>query len=464
MSVSTGTKTEVDTAIQAVELARRAGAGDADAWLTSGRRFSVTVREGEIEKLQEADSRTLVLRVFLDGGRAATVYSSDLDRDALARLAGEAVALATLMDPDPHAGLPDGPLAAGAAGDGANALALFDAGAFEQDPQALVALARRAEAAARSHDPRITNSDGATFARWQGRVALANSRGFTGGYPASSCSLGVSAIADDAEGKKRADSWHTTDRRFADLEDAEEVGRTAARRALRQLGARKAPTQEAPVVWPPEMARQFLDILARAVSGDAFYRGASFLIGHEGEPAASPLVTIADDATAPGRLGSRPFDGEGLASRRTPLFAAGRFGGFLFDSYSARKAGREATASAGRTVDARLGARVGPAPSNLVMAAGETAPEDIIAGVERGLYLTALLGFGENLTTGDFSRGANGVWIEGGQMAYPVAEVNIAGRLQDMLAAIDAVGDDATTLGTATAPTFRVARMVIGGS
>lgn len=446
---------EVDTTLQAVELARRAGATAADASLGAGRRFAVTVREGRVEKLLEAGTRTLGLRVFLDG-RMAAVYSSELGKDALTDLAREAVELARLADPDPCAGLPDGPFAA--AGDAA-ALELLDDEAFAQDPQALIALARRGEAAARGHDPRITNSDGATFTRWQGTTALANSRGFAASYPASSCSLSVSAIADDAEGKKRRDVWSTTDRRFAALEDAEEVGRVAAARALRQLGARKAPTREVPVVWPPKMARQFLGILARALSGEACYRGASFLIGHEGERVASPLVTIADDATRPGGLGSRPFDGEGLASRRTPLFEAGRFANFLFDTYSARKAGRASTANA-----ARSAASVGVAPSNLSMAAGESDPAAIIAGVERGLYLTDLLGFGENLTTGDFSRGAGGIWIEDGLLAYPVAEINISGRLQDMLAGVDAVGADATTLGTLTAPTFRMARMMVSGS
>lgn len=432
---------EVETAIGVVELARRAGASDADTWLSAGRSFSVTVREGEVEKLLEAGSRTLGLRVFVDG-RAAAVYSSDLGADALARLADEAFA---------------------ADGDAAS-LGLFDGEAFAQDTQALIALARRGEAAARGYDPRITNSEGATFSRRQGVSALANSRGFAASYPASSCSLSVSAIADDAEGKKRDDAWYTTERRFAALEDAEGVGRTAARRALRQLGARKVPTQEAPVVWPPEMAREFLGILAGAASGEALYRGATFLAGREGERIASSLVTIADDATLPGRLGSRPFDGEGLASRRTPLFEAGKFAGFLFDTYSARKAGRASTASAGRATGSRAGMTIGVAPSNLGLAAGETPPEEMIAGVESGLYLTYLFGFGGNLTTGDFSCGAGGLWIEGGALAYPVTEINISGRLPEMLAAIDAVGNDATTLGAMTAPTFRIARMVVSGS
>jgi PmbA protein len=175
---------------------------------------------------------------------------------------------------------------------------------------------------------------------------------------------------------------------------------------------------------------------------------------------ASPLVTITDDATLPGRAGTRPFDAEGVGSRRTPLFDRGVFTGFLYDTYSGRKADRPSTANASRSGG---GARVGVGPSNLVMAAGETPPATIIGGVERGLYLTDMLGFGENLATGDFSRGASGLWIENGELTYPVNEINIAGRLQEMLAAIDAVGNDARFVDNVSAPTFRIARMMVSG-
>src|SRR3954471_19539804 len=247
------------------------------------------------------------------------------------------------------------------------------------------------------------------------------------------------------------------------MEDAETVGRTAAERALRQLGARPVATQEVPVVFAPEAAREFLSILAQAASGDARYRGFSFLIDREGDLLASPLLTVTDDATLPGRLGSRPFDVEGLASRRTPLFAAGVFSGFLYDTYSARKANQPSTANAARSNYPGAGARIGVAPSNLVMAPGASSPEAIIGGVKQGLYVTDTLGFGENLTTGDFSRGAAGLWIEDGELTHSVCEVNIAGRLQEMLAGIDAVGNDAAFVESASAPTFRIANMVVSG-
>lgn len=220
------------------------------------------------------------------------------------------------------------------------------------------------------------------------------------------------------------------------------------------------------MVWSPKTAREFLKVLAAAAYGEAFCRGISFLIGREGEQLAAPLVTIVDDATIPGELGSRPFDDEGLISRPTTLFDAGTFHNFLFDTYSARRAGRASTANAQRATRFQLAMimTIGVGYSNLRMGAGESTPEEITAGVERGLYLTDLLGFGENQTTGDFSRGAAGIWIEDGSLAYPVSEISIAGRLQEMLADIDAVGNDVAVLGRLGAPTFRTARMVISGS
>lgn len=370
--------------------------------------------------------------------------------------------MARLSDPDPCVGLPDGPFADGA---GANSLDLYDPAVFDLDPEMVIALARRAEAAARGYDARITNSEGSTVELNEHTTALANSRGFSGSYRATSCALSVTVLADDEDHKKRSDYWETSERFFDRLEDAEEVGRRAAERTLRRLGARKVETQEVPVVWSPEMARMFLEyVLAAAVSGQQRYRGSTFLIDYEGDRIASPPVTVIDDATLPGRLGSRPFDGEGLASRRTMLFEEGIFNGFLFDSYSARRANRESTASAGRSMAFQRGMMIDVSPSNLSMAAGTSAPEDIIAGVSQGLYLTELLGFAENLTTGDFSRGAGGIWIDGGELAYPVSEINIAGRLQDMLAGIDAVGNDVGVRGNIAAPTFRMARMTVSGS
>ena len=450
---------ELDLAVAAVETARRAGATDADAWLSAARSSAVTVRDGEIETLNDAASRTLTLRVFA-GDRVAMASAADPGKDDLDRLAAEAVALARLVDPDACVGLPDGPFAT----DGAADLDLHDPALFAMDGASAITIAQRADAAVRGHDERITASGGATFTRREGMIALVNSRGFAGNYRESTCSLVATAYADDAAGKKREGWWWTTDRRLAGLEDAEAIGQEAARRAISRLGARKVPTEEAPVVWAPEAAAVLVSILGEAASGAMRFSDATFLIGREGEQVGSALVTVVDDPTLPGRPGSRPFDGEGLPARQTPIFEAGRFAGFLHDTYSARRAGQTSTASAGRGSNPMLGPTVGITPSNLCLLPGTVSAAEIIAGVERGLYLIDLLGAAENLATGDFSRGAAGFWVEDGALAYPVDELNVAGRLPEMLTGIDAVGDDAHFFDTVSAPTIRVNRMTIGGS
>jgi PmbA protein len=360
------------------------------------------------------------------------------------------MALARLSGEDACAGLPGGPFAGNVDGTG---LELHDPAVLGQDPQDLIALARRSESAARGFDPRVTNSEGAHISRQSGTVALANTRGFAGMYRTTSCSLDASAVVEDAD-----------DTILGGLQTPEDVGETAARKALAQLGARKSTTREAPVVWSPEMSRMLLYLFSMVVSGEARYQGNSFLIDREGDRIGSSLVTIVDDGTLPGRLGSRPFDGEGLASRRTPIFDEGTFKGFLFDSYSARRSNRESTSNAGRSVAFQRGMIVGVGPSNLSIEGGSSTPDEVIGGVSDGLYLTDILGFGGNFATGDFSCGAAGMWIENGALSYPVAEITIAGRMQEMLADVDAVGNDVSILDDMAAPTLRIAKMMVSGS
>jgi PmbA protein len=454
--VSRGSEASLlQVAEQVVAAAQRAGAEQCDVFAVAAEESSLTVRRGELEKLIEAGSRSLSLRV-ITGGRTALCSSSDLRRDALERLVGEAVALAAISEPDECAGLPDPALLATV---GAGALQLYDERIASLPPGERVRLATACEAAAFAADPRIDNSDGATFATHIGEVALANSLGFAAAYPATAASLAVEVMASDTGGKKRNAHWYSVERSLHRLQPPEEVGRIAARRAVDQLGARKVETREAPVVCEPMMTAALLRDIASAATGGALYRGATFLAGRVGEGIGSPLVSIVDDPVAPGRPGSRPFDGEGVATRRTPLFEAGSFCGFLFDCYTARRTGHATTGSAQRGIETLPA----PGPSNLVFEAGTMPPEDIVAGVEQGLYLTTLLGFGFNPATGDFSRGAAGFWIEGGRIAFPVTEINISGRLDQMLASVDAAGSDLAWFGTVAAPTVRIARMTISG-
>lgn len=450
--------TGLDVAAQAVDLARRAGADEAEAWLVRGQSSKVRVREGEVDERSDAETGTLTLRVFA-GTQTALATAADLAPDSLQRLAEDALGLARLSDPDPCAGLPEGPFPA-KSGD---ALGLSDPALVTMAPGVLLDLARQADAAAREFDPLVRSGEGATASRWAGVTTLVNSRGMAASYPATHCTVFVSAAAEDDAGKHSEGWWYSSARQLATLADAVRVGRLAAERARRQLGARPVPTQTVPVVWSTEAAPSWLELMAEAVSGDARYRGATFLLDREGETIASPLLTITDDATLPGRMGSRPFDAEGLASQRTPVVTGGTFNGFLHDTYSGRKAGQASTANSVRfsSQAGSMAPRVGP--SNLVMAGGDQTPEAIIGGVQRGLYLTDTMGFGVNLTTGDFSRGATGLWIENGELTFPVSEVNIAGNVLEMLAGIDAVGNDVTVLDTIAAPTFRMAQVTVSG-
>jgi len=255
------------------------------------------------------------------------------------------------------------------------------------------------------------------------------------------------------------DYWMSVAHRLADLEDSAAVGRRAAERALRRLGAGPVETCEVPVIFDPITARSLLGQLAGCVSGYAVYRQSSFLAGKIGENVASDLVTVIDDGRLPGGLGSRPFDGEGLPTRRNTVLQRGRLETYLLDSYSARKLGARSTGNATRGA----GSGPGVGPTNLWLEPGDRTLDEIIADTERGLLVTELIGMGFNPVTGDYSRGAAGLWIEGGEVVRPVEEITIAGNMVEMLSTIDAVGSDLLWLSRVASPSLRVARMTVAG-
>jgi len=441
-----------DLAADLLRQARASGADAADVLVGEGTDFTATVRKGEVETLKEAGSKALGLRAFV-GRRSATSYTSDFSPSALAALVADTVDMARVTGEDPAAGLPDELVPAED----------VDLGMFDPSPAALptaerIERARRAEAAALEASPEITNSQGATYGSGEDTIVLANSRGFSGRYRTSSVSLSVVPVAE-RDGAMERDYWYTTGRGLADLLAPEEVGREAAARTLRRLGARKAATCEAPVVFDPETAAELLGQVFRALSGYSVFRNATFLKDRVGQQVASPLLTLVDDGRVSRGLGSRPFDGEGLPTRRNVPLEAGVLRHYLCDSYSARKIGARPTGSARRSV---AGApTVGSA--NLSFARGETPPEEIVARVERGLYVTDLIGFGVDLVSGDYSQGAAGQWIEKGRFVHPVHEVTIAGNLKQMLVDVDAVGTDLVFRGSSASPTLRIKRMTISG-
>jgi PmbA protein len=238
------------------------------------------------------------------------------------------------------------------------------------------------------------------------------------------------------------------------------VGQEAAKRTVRRLGARKIATRKAPVVFDQEMSASLLGNLCSAASGYALYKGTSFLIGQLGKKLAPDFVTVYDDGRMAGGLGSRPFDGEGLATRKTTVVERGVLTSYLLDSYSGRKLGLASTGNASRGV----GENPSVGPTNFYLVPGTMSPTEIIRSVRAGLYVTELIGFGVNMVTGDYSRGAAGFWIENGELAYPVEEITIAGNLKTMLADIELVGNDLEFRGRIASPTIKIREMTIAGN
>jgi PmbA protein len=439
--------------VSVLKRATARGATAADGFLVEERHFSGTVRLGEVDTVTHSHDQRLSLRVFA-GRASAAASTSDLSAESLERVVDEATRLARVTAEDPHAGLPDPADLIGPVPD----LDLCDPSGHDLTPEAKLEIARRAEAAALQTDPRIGNSEGAECWDRQARYAYATSSGFSGSYATSGFGISVAPVAV-REGEMQRDAWYTMARRRDRLEAPEQVGRRAAERALRRLGGRKVKTTEVPVIFDPETAASLVRSIAGAASGPSLYRRASFLVDRLGQRIAAPSVTIVDDGLRPGALGSRPFDGEGLPTRRTVLVGEGVLESYLLDSYSARKLGRASTHHA-----VRDGAGVGVGTTNLMLLPGPASPEDLIASVAEGLYVTELIGFGINSVTGDYSRGAVGVWIENGRLAYPVEEVTVAGNLLQMFAAIDGVGNDLVLRDRTASPTVKVARMVVAGN
>lgn len=437
-----------------VARARALGADEADVYVRSGIESTISVRKQEIEKLIDAGSQTVSIRVIKDK-RTAVCNTSDLTPRALAEIVRTAIELAKISEPDPFAGLP---AKEDLAADMGRALLLYDERIESLSVEEMRDIVLRAEQAAFDADERVTNSEGAEFGAERGMVVLANSLGFTESFPYTAASFSVSVIADEPSGKKHNDHWYSASNVYHRLASPEDVGRRAAARVVRKLGARKVKTREVPVVWEPTMSGALMAIVAGAASGEALYRRSTFLTDLEGQPIASTIVNIVDDATLPAQLGSRPFDGEGVGTRRNVLVEGGVFRQFLFDSYYARRTGRRTTGSA-----ARMGDQIGVGTGNLIWDAGISDPEKMVESVADGLYLTDLMGFGVNQTTGDFSRGAAGLWIENGQIAYPVAEINISGNLKRMLRDIEAVGNDLEWRAGAASPTILMSGMTVSG-
>ncbi len=437
----------------AIKQALDEGAGDAECTISEGDEFSASVRMGEVETLKEAGSRGAGLRVLI-GRRMGSSYTSDLTPEGIRHMVRSAIDLASVTTEDPHAGLPDADELGSITGD----LQLFSEDVAGLPAELKIDSAKRAEAAALAFDPRITNSEGGSFDSNIGGRVFANSRGFVGAYRSTYCSISAVPVAIQ-NGAMERDYWFTMARDFAGLEDPESVGRIAAERAIRRLGAVKVETQRVPVIFEPRVARTLLGNLFEAVEGRSIYRQASFLAGKLGEKIADERITLIDDGTIPHLFGSQPFDDEGVPTRRTPVIEKGVLKSYLLNTYTARKLGMKTTGNASRGITGNAGIGHG----NFFLEAGDKSPEEMIRGVRNGFYVTELIGSGVNIVTGDYSRGAVGLWVRDGELAFPVSEVTIASTLQEMLNNVAEIGSDLEFRGSVSAPTIMIGEMTVAG-
>jgi PmbA protein len=464
-----------------VARALKLGATDAEAVAYEADEFGVQVRLGQVEQLTESGSRALGIRVFFAdsiGQRTANTSTSDLSADSIARSVESAVALARITSPDPFAALPtyepDAPhLDPETWAKHIDSLALYFNDVDDLPPAERIEIARRCEAAAMSFDARIQNSSGADFDASSSLRIMVNSRGFHGAYRRSYCGFSVTPIAQDASGAMQRDYWYSSARTAKLLDSPEAVGIQAAQRALRRLGGRRMPTQRCSVVFAAEIARGLMGSLLSAADGDSIYRNASMFSGKLGEQVAGENITMIDDGTLvfdhtlpsgqtlrTGGYGTSPFDGDGLPTRRTVIIERGILKNLMLNTYAARKLNMQSTAKASRG----LAGAPGIGGGNYFLEPGTLTPEQIIADVPNGLYVLQTMGNGINLTTGEYSMGASGLWIENGELAFPVEEITIAGNLKDMFRNVTAIGNDLAFRSAGAVPTVRIEGMTVAGS
>jgi PmbA protein len=450
-------KIETDLRTLAQDIVARAtkgGATAAECVVREGDEFSTLVRLGQVETLKESGSRSIGVRVF-SGQRAASTYSSDFSRAGLDRMVKSALELSKITSEDPFGGIPDASLLGQLQGD----LDLYHEDVYSLPGPDRIDYARRCEKAALDTDPRIKNSEGGSFDAATGHRVLANSHGFVGEYRRSYCSISAVPIAQTEDGAMQRDYWYSVARTLSKLDTPEKVGRIAAERTLRRLGARKAKTAQVPIIFDPMVSTSILEHIFEGINGDSVYRGASFLAGKLGQKIAGDNVTIIDDGTIPGGFGSSPFDGEGIPTRRTVVVENGVLKSYLLNTYTAKKLGLQTTANAARG----LAGTPGIGPGNYFLQAGPRTPKELISGIKEGLYVTEFLGSGANLVTGDYSRGASGLWISGGELTYPVEEITVAGNLKEMFFNITEIASDLEFRGSVAAPTLRIDGLIVGG-
>lgn len=427
---------------EALDEATRQGATAAEGSASTSFGLSVKVRQGEVDTLEHMRDRGLAISVYF-GQRKGTASSADFNRASLLETVRAACDIARYTSEDPCAGLAEAALMASEVPD-LNLYHQWDVG-----PEAAIDLARECEAAALGVDPRLTNSEGGEVTTHQGVHVYGNTHGFLDGYPSSQHSISCVVLGGVGESMQR-DYWYTTARDPSALQSASAVGQEAGRRTVERLGARRLSTRTVPVLFTPMTARSLFGHFLGAIQGSSLYRKASFLLDSLDTRVFPDWLTIEEQPRLPGALGSTPFDGEGVATRPRILVEQGVLRGYVLSSYSARKLGMQTTGNAGGI-------------HNLVVNPGTMDYPQLLRDMHQGLVVSHLMGQGVNPVTGDYSRGAAGFWVENGELAYPVEEITIAGRLKEMFERIRAVGRDVDIRGNIRTGSVLVEGMTVAG-
>jgi PmbA protein len=433
-----------------LKKARNFGATGADIVLSDSSSVSINRRLGKPESIHRSEESDIGLRVFV-GKRSAIVSSSDRAEESLAQMAERAVAMAGSVPEDPYAGLAEPSEIARTFPD----LDLYDA--TEIPVEKMNDYADRAEQAALGVKG-ITNSDGVEFTCGKDVFYYVASNGFVGSYSSSGFSLGAMVIAGEGAEMQVDDDFDSATF-FSDLKPPEIIGKNAGERAVRALYPKKVSTRQVPVVFDKRVAGGLIGSLASAISGAAVARGTTLLKDKMGRQVFSPAITIIDDPFLKRGNRSHPFDGEGIAPQKRAIIDKGALTGWLLDLSSARQLGLKTTGNAGRG----SGSPPSPRPANFYMQPGHMTFNELIEGIGTGFYVTSLMGNGSNILTGDYSRGARGFWIENGRIAYPVAELTIAGNLSQMWLNCTAANDLEFKFGI-DAPSLRIDGMTVAGA